>query len=166
MAKDINERLAERRPQLREHEPKPAAVRAQVVAVDDEVDDAALRAAAAHVVPIEVDRAQQPQSIGAFVVCSHVSLIDATTVRDAATSPPAPDYVSANRRCASGNSGSGACAHDRAGPLLPTTINGARSPVRKPCPQKRGYTERLALRRATAYMYAGIPVARATGEVP
>jgi len=30
------------------------------------------------VVPIEVDRAQQPQSIGAFVVCSHGALTDAT----------------------------------------------------------------------------------------
>jgi hypothetical protein len=59
VTKHINERIAERRPQLREHEPKPAAVRAQVVAVDDEVDDTVIRTAAACVVAIEVDRAQQ-----------------------------------------------------------------------------------------------------------
>jgi hypothetical protein len=60
MAKNVDERFTERRAQLREHEPKTAAVRTQVVAVDDEAYDTVLRAAAARVVAIEVDRAQQP----------------------------------------------------------------------------------------------------------
>jgi hypothetical protein len=60
MAKNVDERFAERRPQLREHDTKPAAVRAQEVAVHDEDYDAVVRAAAARVVAVEVDRAQQP----------------------------------------------------------------------------------------------------------
>ena len=60
MAEDDTQALAERLAQLREDGTQPAAIGAQIIAIDDDADDAVGGIAAAHMIAPAIDRPQKP----------------------------------------------------------------------------------------------------------